>query len=520
MEDKLQRLVEVGKEIARQNDYAKLFCYVIEECVGLLKAEGGTLYLYDKDKHCLVAVVAENHVLGMHHAITEFEPNHIQGLFSVPLREDKTTAPERSISGECWRSHQTIVIADTAKEDFFDLTAMMRFDNEHNYKSRSIVAMPLLSRDDEVLGVVQLVNPTVSLDASMTEFALTDTLVRFMGLALENNLLLLASENLLKSVVEMVSSAIDAKSKSTGGHCARVTELTLMLAEAMAESTDGPYADFTLNEDEHNELRIAALLHDVGKIATPNHVMDKSHKLEKVFDKIDYVRVRYLLRQENLRVAQLEDLLAKHNIDIPPPENEDTDADLEFLASVNVGGEFLDEETLERLEEIAARKTSAGDLIEDHDLTDLKIKRGTLNAEERQIMQDHASISISLLGKLPWPPLLAEVPEIAGKHHENCDGSGYPNGIVGEDMSLRAKILSLTDRFEGLSAPDRNYRKQKTYAQIMRIMDDMSSKNQIDPELYQFFKDSGVLDAYTRKFLSHLLEEQEAENDIKVAQAS
>lgn len=523
MEDSLQKLIAIGEEIARQSDYAKLFRYVIEQSIDLLDAEGGTFYIYDSEKHRLAAVVALNHVLGMEHSIDQFEPSDINGLFTVGLAEQGSVEREPSISGECWRSQTTVVVPKVDREREFDLRQVNNFDNKHNYKSQSLVAIPLLTRNQDVLGVVQLVNPMVDLsDTKERHVALVRTLMRFMGLALENNLLLLASENLLKSVVEMVSTAIDAKSKSTGGHCHRVTELTLMLGEAMAADTTGPYRNFSMSEEEHNELRTAALLHDVGKIATPTHIMDKAHKLEGIFDKIDYLRVRHQLRHENLRVAQLEQTLRDKDIDIPEPaDHKAEEADFTFLESLNIGGEFLDDEILHRLEEIADRTTSAGKLIEEEDLCNLMIKRGTLNDEERQIMQDHAAISIRLLDKLPWPGHLSEVPEIAGKHHENCDGTGYPRGLTGNQMSLRAKVLSLTDRFEGLSAPDRTYRNRKSLKQVLRIMEDMSSKNQIDPVLYQFFLDSGVCRKFVRKYLSNLDEDElPAAQTNKVVQAS
>ena len=501
MASRLQALIEVGRVLSSRTDYPNLFRQVIEAACDCLEAEGGTFYLHDDKNNCLSAVVAINKVIHWDHVLDEFDPTNIIGLFQVPLGNGQSK--ESSVSGACFQSKKRVVINDTSEDSEYDLSNVWKFDSEQGYKTKSLIAVPLFNKDASVIGVLQLANAKHGLQDS-EGIDLVEALASFLGIAVENNMLLLGTQNLLNAVVDMISSAIDERSKVTGGHCQKVTALTMMLAESMAKDESGPYKDFSLNEAQMRELRIAAQLHDIGKIATPDYVLQKSKKLENVRDNIHYLEMRFRIRNLEIRNTQLERAIEASDANVP--EEDAVIAleakDFEFVKSLNTGGEFLDDKASKRLLEIASKSCMGGDLIESDDLNNLLIERGTLNPEERKVMENHASISIRLLNKLPWPTALANVPEVAGKHHENCDGSGYPNGLTGDQMSLKAKVLALTDRFEGLSAPDREYREPKSLQQVMKIMGYMAKDNQIDPELYRYFVESGVYLKYARAYLT------------------
>ena len=498
---KLHALIGVGRVLSSQTDYPDLFRQVTEVACDCLATEGGTFYLHDKKHNCVSAAVAINRKLGMYHVLDKYDRNDIHGLFTVELGSGEEL--EKSVVGASLRNKTPIAIRDVDSETVFDLSKVRSFDKKNNYKTKSILVVPLLSKDGEAIGALQLVNPEGDL-SDEEDISLIEAMAAILGIAIENNILFLETKRLLDSIVEMISLAIDERSKVTGGHCMRVTLITMMLAKAMAEDNKGPYKDFYLDKDREQELRIAALLHDVGKIATPDIVLEKSKKLESVRDNIHAIELRFRIRalerqNEKLR-EQIKDLEGVPDIeDLGVYMDED---DLDFVRSLNTGGEFLSDKSRARLLEIAGRSCMESKLIEADDLENLMIQRGTLNSAERKLMENHASISIRLLNKVPWPKNLGNVPEIAGKHHENCDGTGYPLGLTGDEMSLRAKILSLTDRFEGLSAPDRNYREPKTLDLVLKIMASMAENNEIDPELYRFFIDSGVCMEYARKHLN------------------
>ena len=501
MPDNFSNLIAFGRTIIGQSDFPTLFKNVVDISCETLNAEGGTFYLYEEEGHKLEAVVAINQTCNIDHALTEFNPSNITGLFSVQLARDKNK-PQASISGECFRTHKPVIIPDIGSETVFELQSVKDFDEQHNYVTKSILAIPLLNHSEQVLGVLQLVNVKGIDDKSSLQ--MLETIASFIGMALENSMLRIGTEQLFTSVVAMISSAIDERSKETGGHSSRVTALTMMMAEAMDEAETGPYKDVNFSQRELVELKVAALLHDVGKLSTPDYVLEKSHKLLEVSDRVEYLRLRFHIHELEQRIAQLQKPQAASDEKISAKGSNELqdESDFQFINQLNAGGEFLSEESRERLEEIAQRPCMASQLIERRELENLRIARGTLNSREIQVMRNHVTVSYDLLSKLPWPKHYAEVPEIAGKHHENINGTGYPNGITGDDMSLRAKILSFTDRFEGLSAPDRSYRKAKNLDEVMDIMEKMCGANEIDWQLYRFFIESKVLECYSKEYLS------------------
>ena len=480
-------LIDIAREISAQKDYGQLFRLVVEEVVAFLGAEGGTLYLHDKETHSLQAVIAINRKLGLEHICHNYNPAKIKGMFGIDLAGRDQGQPMATVAGACWQRKATITITNTVREDKFDLAGVHDFDRRHNYHTDSLIAVPLLSRDRNVLGLVQAVN-ILDADSVMERLDFVETVSSIMGMVLENNLLLQNTENLLRSVIGVIAAAIDERCKVTSGHCQRVTDITLRIIQALNDYDRGRFKDTSFSEQEIEEIRIAAQLHDIGKIATPDIVLEKKSKLHAVIDRIGEIRARFKLRRAELRIAQLEAALKTAGQALPPAsESTKDDDDMQFLEKLNFGSEQVDGQALKRLAVIADRLVVGQPLLSEEEHSSLAIARGTLTPEERKKMEHHATISIRLLDQLPWPPALAKVPEIAGKHHENLDGSGYPNGVRGEDMSLPARVLSIADRFEGLSAPDRQYRAVKKLSQVLQIMDDMSDQGLIDSELYDFF---------------------------------
>jgi response regulator RpfG family c-di-GMP phosphodiesterase len=274
-----------------------------------------------------------------------------------------------------------------------------------------------------------------------------------------------------------------------------------------------------MTDADRRELRMAALLHDVGKIITPAHVLDKRTKLQAITDRIELIRARFAaLRvaaeldelKDRVRAAGHEDLLVNGGDDEALKKfEENSRGDLEFLESCNRGDLFVDAKALARINDIAARAFQAGEAqipaISPEERDNLAIRRGTLSPEERKIMEEHVSISIRLLRSLPWPKDLQRVTEYAGGHHENVNGTGYPKGLTGEQMPVPARILAIADRFEGISAPDRPYRRALKLSKVMAIMQAMRDDNEIDADLFDLFVAKKVYLNYARRHLDKSL---------------
>jgi HD-GYP domain-containing protein (c-di-GMP phosphodiesterase class II) len=329
------------------------------------------------------------------------------------------------------------------------------------------------------------------------------------AVALDNQRLITEQRNLFDAFIGLMAGAIDAKSAYTGGHCQRVPVLTEMLAEAACRATEGPFADFALTEDQWYEIKVAGGLHDVGKVTTPTHVMDKATKLEKICDRIDEIRLRAEVIRRDIAIAYLEGLAAGGDASALAADRDkalaELGADVEAIAKCNIGGEFMPDAAIERIRQIAKRRLSVENsdrsFLSDEEVLNLTIRRGTLNDAERKVINDHIVLTIQMLETLPFPKHLKNVPEIAGGHHEKMDGTGYPKGLKRNEMSIPARMMGVADIFEALTAADRPYKKPKALSESMRIMRAMCNGNHIDPDIFQLFISSGVYRDYAQRFL-------------------
>lgn len=346
------------------------------------------------------------------------------------------------------------------------------------------------------------------------------TLVSVAASALRNAQLYAAEKLMFQAFVKVIATAIDAKSPYTAGHCRRVPEIAMMLAESAHQSDTPPFADFTLDEDERNALEIAAMLHDCGKVVTPEWVVDKATKLDGIHNRLDLVGMRFEVLRRDALVERYRGLAEGR--DEAGAERlfqerlRQLNEDFAFLEKCNLGGEFISPEHVSRIHDIAAMRwrSIAGEefpLLDENEVYNLCVQRGTLNPEERKIIEDHAVHTINMLSQIPFPRTLRNVTEYAGGHHERVDGKGYPRGLTREQLSIPARIMAIADIFEALTAPDRPYRRGGTLSWAVNIMHRMKLEGHIDAELFDLFLSAGIHRTYAEK---HLAAEQIDQVDI------
>jgi hypothetical protein len=256
------------------------------------------------------------------------------------------------------------------------------------------------------------------------------------------------------------------------------------------------------------ELQTAAWLHDVGKVTTPECVVDKATKLETIFDRIELLRLRFELCGLQARLRRLnkdadfESAATDNDDGIEPILREE----FRFLSEANRGSERMSDEMMDRVRTIAGRtwkldgKTEP--LLSPEEVEKLNIRQGTLSARERAIIQNHATMTYKILSQLPFPKKLRHVPDYAAAHHETLNGKGYPRGLSAAQISLQSRILALVDVFEALTAKDRPYKKGKTLSEAMHTLKMMVKDGHIDPDLFALFQKEEIPLDYARRELS------------------
>ncbi len=415
----------------------------------------------------------------------------------------------------------------------FDFSGTRNFDNKMGYRSTSFLTVPMTNHENENIGVLQLINAMEPdsnkiIPFSLLEQQLVESLSSQAAVTITNRALIDAQKNLFDSFIQLIADAIDEKSPYTAGHCRRVPVLTNMLADAVNKIDRGPLKDFSMTDDEKYELEVAAWLHDCGKITTPEYVVDKGTKLETIFDRISLVDLRFEILKRDAMIATLKSKLKNTNgsgdIDQALESDKSLQEELkrllkerEDIRAYNVGGEVLADTDLDRIEEIASRTYSDPDqetvsLLSDEEVQNLQIGRGTLSIREREIINNHVSVTIKMLESLPYPKHLAKVPEYAGGHHEKMDGSGYPNKLKREDMSVQARMIAIADVFEALTASDRPYKKAMPLSQSLKILGQMKLDNHVDADLFDVFINEKIYLDYANKYLG---ENQIDEIDFK-----
>lgn len=374
-----------------------------------------------------------------------------------------------------------------------------------------MLVVPMEDHEGSITGVLQLLNARENSTGQVIDFSpdaqqLTEALASQAAVAITNNQLISDLERLLESFVQTIALAIDEKSPYTGGHIRRVADLTIDIAAAVNRSTEGVFKKISFNQDELKELRMAAWLHDVGKIVTPEQVVDKETRLQKIIDRIGLVEARFEIRKRDIEIA-----LLKHALEVGGYEEypvvlqeklHNVEADLQFVQDANLGRVPMTEENRRRLAEMASTDNWSTPLITDDELFNLSIPYGTLTEAERNIIQHHAAVTAQMLSGLPFPKKLVNVPCYAAAHHEKINGGGYPLGIGGSQLSLQARIIALADVFEALTAKDRPYKQANTFSQSIRILKDMVTKGELDCDLFALLLEDGVLLEYARRELS------------------
>ena len=529
IEQNLSKLTDIAISLSAEQDIELLLENILNSAKEIANADGGTIYRLKDEKFLQMDIVKNDSMNislgGSSSQKSTFPP--------IPLYSENGKPNKENVVSCAIHEDIIIDIKDRHQDNHYDFSGAQRFDENTGYNSISFLTIPMKDHKGDMIGALQLIN-ALDKDANVIPFShqkmtLVKALASQAAITLTNKNLIDELECLFESFIELLAGLIDEKSPYTGGHCRRVPELTIMLTEAIHATHDGPLKDFSMTEADRYELKIAAWLHDFGKVTTPEYVVDKATKLETIFDRIHLIDARFetirrdleisLLKQQ-LTAAQNQVLLSDDIVQQYKKSLARVSTDQAFIRVHNSGGEFMTGEDQDQVITIAQRyqitdyQGEKNNILSADEIENMQISRGTLNAAEREIINKHIIVTIDMLTGLKLPKHLKNVPEIAGGHHERMDGKGYPYGLTKDQMSVQTRAMGIADIFEALTASDRPYKETKTITDSLMIMKRMKDTGHIDPDIFDIFVRREVYLKYADKFLDAEQIDQVNKNDF------
>jgi len=510
----LQHFIDISIRLTTEKNSSKLLDEILQVVMSIANSDAGSIYSITSNKQLKFETVI-NKSLNLYLGGTLGGPVDFPNIeLFIDGKPNDTAIVAHSVN-----TGEVINIPDVYDALPFDMSAARKMDARTGYRSESMLTIPLKDHEDDIIGVIQLINVK---DAQNKNIPFSEELVTLIrsfaslgAISLTNSTLVKDMEVLFSTFAEAIAMAIDEKSPHTGGHCKRVPALTLMLADAVHKIDKGPLADFIMSPEDRHELSVAGWLHDCGKIATPDHIMEKSTKLETIFDRIEFIDAKFEIISRDLELSYQQQIISaiKQNKSVEvlqferllETELKQLALDRALLQRVNIGGEFLGEEEQAHILRISKQYSlkingEETPLLTDDEVENLMIRRGTLTQGEREIMKRHMDITKNILDILPFPKHLSNVAEYALGHHEKLDGTGYPRGLTKEQMSVPARLMAITDIFEALSAVDRPYKKAKPVSECLNILGNMVSNNHLDPDIFAIFIESEVYKNYINEY--------------------
>jgi HD-GYP domain-containing protein (c-di-GMP phosphodiesterase class II) len=517
-------LISIGRALSQERKIEKLLEIILKRACEVTNADAGSVYIVEGNDEQV-----EDRKLRF--AASQNDSRIVQPAgFTMAIRET-------SIVGRCVISGERINVPDLYHLDepgsgnnVWGFVHDRTFDDKYRYQTRSVLAVPMISARNEVIGVIQLINkrakgwielkdPSDFEDGVVSFDNISETYVQALasqaGIALENVLLYEEVKTLFDSFVKASVTAIESRDPTTSGHSERVAKLTCKLAEEVDRVSSGPFRDVHYSTDDLTQIEYAALLHDFGKVGVREHILVKAKKLyeherELILQRFQLIKrgykiegleaqLRYLLEAPRDQVAaELAAIEAQSK-----QKFDELDDIIKFILAANEPT-VLEQGGFERIAEIAAksyRDESGATLpfLTCDEASCLQIKRGSLTEPERLEINSHVVHTYNFLSRIPWSRTLRDVPDIAGAHHEKLDGTGYPRRLKGDEIPVPARMMAISDIYDALTASDRPYKKAMPVEKALDILAGDVKRGQLDAALFDVFAGARVWEITTRR---------------------
>ncbi|MBI2931383.1 MAG: HD domain-containing protein [Planctomycetes bacterium] len=497
--ERLEKLQEIAIALSAQHDLARLLDLILRECRALTNADSGSMYVREDIIQVNPQATAKDPTIHMVNPSLLLKVMQNDSL-ALPFKELRLRIDKKTIAGYVARSGEIVNLADAYNlPDDVPFSYDRAFDETSGYRCKSMLAIPMCNRDNDIIGVVQLINKKHDRDARLgskedveRQVAAFDPfdeeLARALGsqaaVCLEKAKLYEEIEACFEGLVQSFTHALEKRNRTTYGHSLRVTEYAVAIARAINQEPEGAFEE-RFTEEEIKELRYAALLHDIGKISVPEAVLDKRNKL--LDSEIDAIAYRFAYWKERLGRegkpnGHLDEWIALvRRVNVPTGMTPEDTRSLTQIASAT----FIDIDGQEK------------SLLTEREFENLAIQRGNLTMEERRQIERHIVDTWEMLKRVPWPRTVRRVPKIAASHHEKVNGDGYPWGLAGQDIPIGGRILAIVDIYEALTAKDRPYKPAIPVEKALKILDEEAAKGALDAEIYKLFKDRKIYMMFT-----------------------
>ena len=500
-EHKFEEIMKINLAFSSQHDKNILLEDILTLTRNLTNADAGTLYIKSKDEKYLSFKVVHNNTLNIKMGGTKNNLNWPD----LPIFEENGKINNEMVAVVCANEKRIINIPDVYKTTKYQFDGTKDFDKSTSYHSKSMLVIPLINHDNEVIGVLQLINKIKNgeiINFNKLDEKVIISLASQAAMALTNMQLITSLEDFIDAFVTTIAKAIDTKSPYTSDHIGKVEEIALLVAKAISDDNT-IYKKIKYSENDYKQLSLAAWMHDIGKISMPEHIIDKATKLEKIFDRIHLIEQRFEVIKLNKEIEYLKNQTPRTEYENFTNE---INNDIEFIKRINFGGEFMSDEDIQKLENISRKVYIKNDgeiisFISEDEFYNLSIKKGTLTKEEIEIIRNHAQLSLDMISGLPFPKKYKDVLNIACNHHEKLNGLGYPRGLKAEEISLEDRIMILADIFEALTASARPYKDAMKLSKVKDILSSMANKGELDKELIDFFFNHKILHEYSKNEL-------------------
>lgn len=510
----IQNLTRIGQSLSSETDLNNVFELILRMGIEYTNADAASIYMVSAAGTKLEFQLIYNRTLGIYQGGTRGEPKWPD----IPLFEPDGKPRFDHIEASVFHSKKGSSYDDVYKAKELDIFRIAETDKIYGYRRKSMLTIPLKNHENEVLGIIQLINAMDDagkvVSFNKEHKTMLDLLASQAAIAISNRSLVENLETLLLQFMQVIATAIERKSHYSSKHITRVTRLTDMFAQKINSTHKGPFAQKSFTANELKELSMAALMHDVGKIVTPEYIIDKSSRMQGIVDRILLVQLRFdrmkLLLQylrETLWTEDYAELIQREfGHDVPVKTIQDwLDTELEFVKGVNTSWEDLTDADLKRIKALAKLRFSHEGveyfLLDVDEKFNLKTGSGTLNPEERKRMNEHVWVTLEMLSQLGFPKKYQNVATYAASHHETLRGKGYPRGLAADELPLQSRILAMADIFEALTAADRPYKHPQTPYDSLRLMAQIVKDGDLDQDLMDLFLDSGLYREYASEFL-------------------